>query len=32
MRFAAFENFDAKVDIDRAWDVIKENIKISARV
>jgi hypothetical protein len=29
-RFAAFENLDA-VDIDRAWETIRENIKISAK-
>jgi hypothetical protein len=28
-RFAALENFDAEVDINRAWETIRENIKIS---
>jgi hypothetical protein len=28
--FAALENLDADVDINRAWKTIRENIKISA--
>jgi hypothetical protein len=28
-RFAALENFDTEVDINRAWETIRENIKIS---
>jgi hypothetical protein len=31
-RFAALENLDTEVDINRAWDTIRERIKISARV
>jgi hypothetical protein len=30
-RFAALENFDAEVDINRSWESIRENIKISAK-
>jgi hypothetical protein len=30
-RFAALENLDAEVDINRAWETITENIKISAK-
>jgi hypothetical protein len=30
-RFAALENFDAEEDINRAWETIKKNIKISAK-
>jgi hypothetical protein len=30
-RFAAFEDLDAEVDINNAWETIRENIKISAR-
>jgi hypothetical protein len=30
-RFAALENLDAKVNINRAWETIRENIKISAK-
>jgi hypothetical protein len=30
-RFAALENLDAVVDISRAWETIRENIKISAK-
>jgi hypothetical protein len=30
-RFAAFENLDAEVDINRAWETIRENIRISAK-
>jgi hypothetical protein len=30
-RFAALENFDDNVDINRAWENIKENIKTSAK-
>jgi hypothetical protein len=29
-RFAALENLDAEVNINRAWETIRENIKISA--
>jgi hypothetical protein len=29
-RFAALGNLDAKVGINRAWETIRENIKISA--
>jgi hypothetical protein len=29
--FAALENLDAEVDINRAWETIRENIKISAK-
>jgi hypothetical protein len=31
-RFAASENVDDDLDINRAWETIKENIKISAKV
>jgi hypothetical protein len=30
-RFAALENLDTEVDINRAWEIIGENIKISAK-
>jgi hypothetical protein len=30
-RFAALENLDIEVDINRAWKIIRENIKISAK-
>jgi hypothetical protein len=30
-RFAALENLDIEVDINRAWETIRENIKISAK-
>jgi hypothetical protein len=30
-RFAALENLDVEVDINRAWETIRENIKISAK-
>jgi hypothetical protein len=30
-RFAALENLDTEVDINRAWKTIWENIKISAK-
>ena len=30
-RFAAFENLRYSKDVDRAWENIKENIKISAK-
>jgi hypothetical protein len=30
-RFAALENLNVSGDINRAWENIKENIKISAR-
>jgi hypothetical protein len=31
-RFGALENLDNDVDINRAWETIRENIKISAKV
>jgi hypothetical protein len=31
-RFVVFENLDTDVDINNAWETIRENIKISARV
>jgi hypothetical protein len=31
MRFAALENLDAEVEINRAQETIRENIKISAK-
>jgi hypothetical protein len=31
-RFAALENLDAEVDINRAWETVRENINISAKV
>jgi predicted metallo-beta-lactamase superfamily hydrolase len=31
-RFTALENSDTEVDINRAWETIRENIKISAKV
>jgi hypothetical protein len=30
-RFAALENFDDNVDMNRAWESIRENIKTSAK-
>jgi hypothetical protein len=30
-RFAALENFDDNVDMSRAWENIRENIKTSAK-
>jgi hypothetical protein len=30
-KFAALENLDDDGDINRAWDTIRENIKISAK-
>jgi hypothetical protein len=30
-RFAALENLDTEVDVNKAWETIKENIKISAK-
>jgi hypothetical protein len=30
-RFAALENFDDNVDMNRAWENIRENIKTSAK-
>jgi hypothetical protein len=30
-RFVALENLDTTVDINRAWETIRENIKISAK-
>ena len=29
-RFAAWENLDTEVDINKGWETIRENIKISA--
>jgi hypothetical protein len=29
-RFAALENLDTEVDINRGWETIRQNIKISA--
>jgi hypothetical protein len=31
-RFAALENLDGDVNINRAWETIRDNIKISAKV
>jgi hypothetical protein len=30
-RFAALENLDTEVDINKVWETIRENIKISAK-
>jgi hypothetical protein len=30
-RFAALENLDTEGDVNRAWEAIRENIKISAK-
>jgi hypothetical protein len=30
-RFAALENLDAEQDFNRAWEIIRENIKFSAK-
>jgi hypothetical protein len=30
-RFAAFEHWDTEVEINSAWEMIKDNIKISAK-
>jgi hypothetical protein len=30
-RIAALENLDTEVDINRAWETVRENIKISAK-
>jgi hypothetical protein len=30
-RFAALENLDNGVDVNKAWETIRENIKISAK-
>jgi hypothetical protein len=30
-RFAAFKNLDAEVDVNRAWETIRESIKISVK-
>jgi hypothetical protein len=30
-RFAAFENLDTEVDVNKAWETVGENIKISAK-
>jgi hypothetical protein len=30
-RFAALENLDTEVDVDQAWETIRENIKISSK-
>jgi hypothetical protein len=29
--FAALENLDTEVDVHKAWETIRENIKISAK-
>jgi hypothetical protein len=31
MDHVAFENLDNEMDINRAWEAIRENIKISAK-
>jgi hypothetical protein len=30
-KFTALENSDGDVDIDKAWEIVKENIKISTK-
>jgi hypothetical protein len=30
-RFAALENLDTEVDVNKVWETIKENIKISVK-
>jgi hypothetical protein len=30
-RFAALENLDTEVDVNKAWGTLRENIKISAK-
>jgi hypothetical protein len=30
-RFVPLENIDTEVDINRAWETVRENIKISAK-
>jgi hypothetical protein len=30
-RFTALENLDTEVDMNRAWAIIRQNIKISAK-
>jgi hypothetical protein len=30
-RFAALENLDTEVDINKAWETVRENVKISAK-
>jgi hypothetical protein len=30
-RFAALENVDSEVDVTKAWETIRENIKIPAK-
>jgi hypothetical protein len=30
-RFAALENIDTEMDVNRVWETIRENIKISAK-
>jgi hypothetical protein len=30
-RFAILEDLDAKVEINSAWEIIRENVKISAK-
>jgi hypothetical protein len=30
-RFAALENMDTEVDVNKAWETIRENIKFSAK-
>ncbi|PNF37683.1 hypothetical protein B7P43_G11996 [Cryptotermes secundus] len=32
VRFAALENLDTEVNVNKAWETIRENIKISAKV
>jgi hypothetical protein len=31
-RFSALENLDTEVAVNKAWETIRENIKISAKV
>jgi hypothetical protein len=30
-RFGAFKNLDSEVDINRTWETVRENIKISSK-
>jgi hypothetical protein len=30
-KFTALENLDTEVDVNKAWEIIRENIKISAK-
>jgi hypothetical protein len=30
-RFTILENLDAKVDVNRTWETVRENVKISAK-